>query len=150
LVALDGISNAENLGVIVRNAAALGAQGVVVGETSGSPFLTRAIRTSMGAIFRFPAVEVEDLAGALRALRARGVRCLAAHPPAERRGLAEVDLRADLCLVLGSEGYGLRPEVLAACDLHAAVPMAAGVDSLNVSSAAAVFCYEAARQRGWV
>jgi tRNA G18 (ribose-2'-O)-methylase SpoU len=146
--AFDGISNAENLGVMVRNCAALGVHAVIVGENSASPFLTRAIRTSMGAIFRLPAVEVDDLVAALEAMRADGVRCVAAHPSAEGGTLARTDLTGDCCVVLGSEGYGLRPEVLAVCDEAAAVPMAAGVDSLNVSSATAVFLYEAARQRG--
>jgi tRNA G18 (ribose-2'-O)-methylase SpoU len=148
--AFDAISNAENLGVMVRNCAALGAQGVIVGETSASPFLTRAIRTSMGAIFRLPAVEVGDLVGTLRSLRGLGMKCVAAHPSAAGRTLRESELGGDVCIVFGSEGYGLRPEVLSACDESVAVPMSAGVDSLNVSSAAAVFFYEAARQRGWV
>jgi tRNA G18 (ribose-2'-O)-methylase SpoU len=146
-VALDEISNAENIGVIVRNTAALGANGLIVGETSGSPFLTRAIRTSMGAIFRLPAVEVPSLVEALEAVRRAGVRCLAAHPGVSRRSLWDADLTGDCCIVLGSEGYGLRPEVLAMCDEQVSIPMWAGVDSLNVSSAAAVFLSEAARQR---
>ena len=147
-VAFDGISNAENLGVMVRNCAALGAHAVIIGETSASPFLTRAIRTSMGAIFRLPAVEVDDLVAALNFMRADGVLCVAAHPAAGSSTLARTDLTGDVCVVLGSEGYGLRPEVLNACAEGVAVPMTAGVDSLNVSSATAVFLYEAARQRG--
>jgi tRNA G18 (ribose-2'-O)-methylase SpoU len=146
-VALDEISNAENIGVIVRNAAALGANGLIVGETSGSPFLTRAIRTSMGAIFRLPAVEVRSLVDALGLVRGAGIRCVAAHPGAERCEVWEADLSGDCCMVLGSEGYGLRGDVLAACDQQVSIPMWRGVDSLNVSSAAAVFLYEAARQR---
>jgi tRNA G18 (ribose-2'-O)-methylase SpoU len=146
--AFDGVSNAENLGVMVRNCAALGAHAVIIGETSASPFLTRAIRTSMGAIFRLPAIEVLDLVKALETLRAEGVRCVAAHPSSSGNTLAATDLTGDVCIVLGSEGHGLRADVLAACDEGIAVPMAAGVDSLNVSSATAVFLYEAARQRG--
>jgi 23S rRNA (guanosine2251-2'-O)-methyltransferase len=61
--------------------------------------------------------------------------------------LPAADLRADCCLVLGSEGFGISASVLAACDGQVAVPMARRVDSLNVSSAAAVFFYEAWRQR---
>jgi tRNA G18 (ribose-2'-O)-methylase SpoU len=148
LVALDGLSNAENLGVVVRNAAALGAQALVVGETSGSPFLTRAIRTSMGAIFRLPAVDVPNLVEALGALRARGIRCVAAHPRTEPLRLSQADFRSDCCVVLGSEGYGISDAVLGACDEAVAIPMRRGVDSLNVGSAAAAFLYEVARQRG--
>lgn len=147
-VALDGLSNAENLGVVVRNAAAFGAQALIVGETSGSPFLTRAIRTSMGAIFQLPAVEVPNLVEALGTLRARGVRCVAAHPHTARRRLSQADFTSDCCVVLGSEGDGISTPVLAACEEAVAIPMHRGVDSLNVGSAAAAFLYEVARQRG--
>jgi tRNA G18 (ribose-2'-O)-methylase SpoU len=147
LCALDGISNAENMGVIVRNAAALGVQALIVGETSCSPFLTRAIRTSMGALFSLPAVESPSLTDALAQLRQQGCRCLAAHPSASDRILPAADFREDLCLVLGSEGHGISPQVLAACDAQVSLPMDRQVDSLNVSSAAAVLFYEVWRQR---
>jgi tRNA G18 (ribose-2'-O)-methylase SpoU len=146
--ALDGLSNAENLGVVVRNCAALGVQALIVGETSGSPFLTRAIRTSMGTIFRLPAVEVMSLVAALTTLRARGVRCIAAHPPTDGQRLSQTDWTSDCCVVFGSEGYGLSSPVLEVCDEVVAIPMASGVDSLNVGSAAAVVLYEVQRQRG--
>ena len=72
-------------------------------------------------------------------MRAAGVRCLAAHPRTDSRSLSQVDFTADCCVVFGSEGYGLSDAVLAACDEAVAVPMASGVDSLNVGSAAAAF-----------
>jgi len=146
--AVDGLSNAENLGNLVRNCAAFGVQTLLVGETCSSPYLRRAVRASMGAVFQLPLVETADLAAALRELQSRGVRAVAAHPHSERRAVAEADLADDCCLVFGSEGYGLSPRVLAACTQAAAIPMPAHVDSLNVGSAAAVFLYEACRQRG--
>ncbi len=150
LVAADGLSSAENLGALVRNCAAFGAQGLLVGETCTSPYLRRAVRNSMGAIFKLPVTEVSDLATTLRELSGRQIRCLAAHPHAERRSLAEANLAHDCCLVFGSEGYGISDRVLTACDEAVAVPMQLEVDSLNVGSAAAVFLYEASRQRGRV
>jgi tRNA G18 (ribose-2'-O)-methylase SpoU len=154
--AVDGLTSAENIGLLTRNCAAFGAQALIVGETSSSPFLRRAVRNSMGAIFKLPVVELRStghahapkLVDALRQLRAAGVRCLAAHPHTERKYLAQADFTGDCCIVFGSEGNGLSPAVLAACDEAVAVPMANGVDSLNVGAAAAVFLYEAARQRG--
>jgi 23S rRNA (guanosine2251-2'-O)-methyltransferase len=104
----------------------------------------------MGAIFRLPAVEVDDLVAALNFMGAHGVCGVAAHPSAGSSTLAHADLTGNVCVVFGSEGYGLRPEVLNACAERVAVPMAAEIDSLNVSSATAVFLYEAARQRGQV
>jgi tRNA G18 (ribose-2'-O)-methylase SpoU len=146
--ALDGLSNAENLGALVRNCAAFRVQALVVGETCGSPWLRRAVRTSMGTIINLPTVEPPDLAQALHGLRDAGVRCVAAHPHVSGRTLAQADLRGDCCVVFGSEGYGLTPRVLAACEEAVAVPMPPEIDSLNVASAAAVFLYEVNRQRG--
>ena len=148
LVAVDGLTNAENLGALVRNCVAFGAQALIVGETSSSPFLRRAVRNSMGAIFDLPVVEVTSLVQSLRDLRARGIRCVAAHPAAGGRTLAQADFSRDCCLVFGNEGHGISPEVLAACDEAVAIPMPPRVDSLNVATAAAVFLYEASRQRG--
>jgi tRNA G18 (ribose-2'-O)-methylase SpoU len=102
----------------------------------------------MGAILRVPAVETNSLAGTLRALSQSGICCFAAHCSAEQRLPSQVDFRGDCCLVLGSEGYGLSPEVLAACDEAVAIPMAHEVSSLNVGSAAAALLYEVNRQRG--
>jgi|SRR5690242_7239841 len=147
LVAADGLSSAENLGALVRNCAAFGAHALITGETSTSPFVRRAVRASMGTIFHLPVIESQNLVSALGYLRAQGVRCVAAHPHTDGLTLARARLESDCCLVFGSEGYGLAPATLAACDEAAAIPMAANVDSLNVASSAAVFLYEASRQR---
>ena len=148
LAAVENISNAENLGALVRNCAAFGVHALLAGETCCSPWLRRAVRNSMGTVFRLPALEVPGLAATLRQLRERGVRCVAAHPHTDRRTLTQADFTRDCCIVFGSEGEGISAGVLAACDEHVAIPMHAGVDSLNVGAAAAVFLYEAARQRG--
>ena len=170
-VAMDALANSENLGTLVRNCAAFDVHALIVGETCSSPFLRRAVRNSMGTIFQLPIYEVRNrrgeiseprhadgtlkrrddpvptLADTLRELRAHGVRCLAAHPHTEKKFLTQADFTGDVCIVLGSEGSGISAPVLAACDEAVAIPMANGVDSLNVSAAAAVFLFEAARQR---
>jgi len=147
-VAIEGLSNAENVGVLVRNSAAFGVQALVVGETSSSPWLRRAVRTSMGTIFRMPVVEAVRLTHTLRELQAHGIRCVAAHPRPEATPLWRADLRGDCCVVFGSEGSGLTDATVAVCDEMVAIPMPPEVDSLNVGSASAVFLYEARRQRG--
>jgi tRNA G18 (ribose-2'-O)-methylase SpoU len=147
LVAADGLSNAENLGALVRNCAAFNVQAMITGETSISPFVRRAVRSSMGAIFHLPIVESSSLVDALHYLRARQIRCVAAHPHVSGRTLPQTDLTCDCCIVFGSEGYGLAAPTLAACDDATAIPMPGTVDSLNVGSAAAVFLYEVSRQR---
>ena len=170
-VAMDALANSENLGTLVRNCAAFGVHALIVGETCSSPFLRRAVRNSMGTIFQLPIYQVRNrrgeiseprhadgtlkrrddpvptLADTLRELRAHGVRCLAAHPHTEKKFLTAADFTGDVCIVLGSEGSGISAPVLAACDEAVAIPMANGVDSLNVGAAAAVFLFEAARQR---
>ena len=146
--AVDGLTSAENLGVLVRNCAAFGVQALIVGETSSSPYLRRAVRGSMGTIFKLPLVETANLARTLREMSGRQIRCVAAHPHTDRKLLPEINLTKDCCLVFGSEGFGISPDVLAACDEAVAIAMQTGVDSLNVGSAAAVFLYEVSRQRG--
>src|SRR5438445_714999 len=147
LAAVDKLSNGENLGALVRNCAAFNVQALVAGETCCSPFLRRAVRSSMGAIFQLPVVEADNLVATLHELQGRGVRCIAAHPHAEGRALSQADFVNDCCIIFGSEGSGITPAVLEVCDDAAAIPMPQTVDSLNVGSAAAVFLYEANRQR---
>jgi tRNA G18 (ribose-2'-O)-methylase SpoU len=165
LAAVDGLTSAENLGALVRNCVAFGVQALIVGETSSSPFLRRAVRNSMGTVLQLPVVELAKLGlrhqftakahttkltlvDCLKEFRARGVRCIAAHPHTDKKFLSHADFSGDCCLVFGSEGDGISAPVLAACDEAVAIPMPPAVDSLNVGAAAAVFLYEAARQRG--
>jgi tRNA G18 (ribose-2'-O)-methylase SpoU len=145
--AVDSLTSAENLGALVRNCAAFKAAALILSETCVSPFLRRAVRSSMGTVFQLPVVEPSSLIEALKQLRARGFRVVAAHPHVKGQTLSQVDFTGDCCLVFGSEGYGISPVVLEACDEAVAIPMPANVDSLNVASAAAVFLYEASRQR---
>jgi tRNA G18 (ribose-2'-O)-methylase SpoU len=171
-VAVDEIANAENLGALVRNCVAFGVQSLLVGETSSSPYLRRAVRNSMGTIFQLSVVEIGGasahasrnqksihgsagvsphqnltLVQTLRDLRSRGVRCIAAHPRAKGKTLSQADFTKDCCIVFGGEGHGISKAVLENCDEAVAIPMPAKVDSLNVGAAAAVFLYEVARQR---
>ncbi len=148
LVAVDGLTNAENLGVLVRNCAAFSVDALLVGETSSSPYLRRAVRNSMGAVFTLPVVHVPSLVDAIRQMQsAHNVYVVAAHPHTEQKTLQETALQRDCCIVFGSEGEGITPTVLAVCNESVAIPMRKGVDSLNVASASAVFLYEVQRQR---
>ena len=163
-VAVDALTNAENLGALARNCIAFGAHALIVGETSSSPFLRRAVRNSMGTILQLPVVELTrlgqwrprtftphttamTLVECLKEFRARGIRCIAAHPHTDKRVLSQANFRGDCCIVFGSEGDGISPAVLATCDEAVAIPMPPNVDSLNVGAAAAVFLYEVNRQR---
>ncbi len=142
LVALDDLSNAENVGAVLRTCAAFGVEGVLVGPSTASPWLRRAVRVSMAAPLQVPVHFVDDLAGAIRPREA-----WAAHIHGERRAYTEVDFRRPCCLVFGGEADGPGREVLAACRGSIYIPMAAGWDCLNVASSAAVILSEVRRQR---
>jgi len=182
LVALDGLTNAENLGALVRNCAAFGVHALITGETCTSPFVRRAVRSSMGTIFQLAVIELasiydsglirafaaastrEDYAShtsdprsqgatpatlveTLRLLRSQDIHCIAAHPHAAAKNLRDGNFKSDCCILFGSEGYGISQSLLDCCDAAVAIPMAPKIDSLNVAAAAAVFLYEAQRQR---
>ena len=147
-VAIEGMTNSENLGVVVRNCVAFGVQALLVGETSSNPYLRRSVRNSMGTIFQLPIVPVSNLANTIQELKTRFlVEVVAAHPRAEQLTMDSPWFCKDCCIVFGSEGYGISRETLAVCSGAVAIPMTLGVDSLNVSSASAVLLYEIMRQR---
>jgi len=148
LVAMDGLSNAENVGLLMRTCVAFGVSALIAGETCSSLFLRRTVRNSMGALFKLPVLESTNLVQTIRELRARNLRCFAAHPHTNDKRLSHANFTGDCCVVFGSEGHGLSRAVLEACDEAVVIPMANAVDSLNVSAAASVFLYEVNRQRG--
>ena len=148
-VATDDLTGSDNMGTVARNGVAFGADAMIVGDTCCSAWLRKSVRTSMGTLFKIPILESDDLPATLRNLRKSGVHIVAAHAHTDQRRLSDVDLTGDVCIVLGSEGTGLRESVLAECDDHALIPMYNNVDSLNVGSAGSVFLYEVARQRGF-
>jgi tRNA G18 (ribose-2'-O)-methylase SpoU len=147
-VAVDGLANSENLGVLVRNCVAFGVQTILVGETSSSPYLRRAVRNSMGTVFKIPIVHCKNLVETLTMLRhSHKFKIIAAHPHAAEHNIQSMDFTGHCCVVFGSEGDGISPCVLSVCDVASAIPMQLGVDSVNVASASAVFLYEVMRQR---
>lgn len=148
LVAVDGIMNAENLGVIVRNCASFGVHAILIGETSCDPYLRRAVRNSMGNVFTMDVVRLSNIAEDLQRIRSQsGALLIAAHPRETSAALARVNFNIDCCIVLGSEGDGISKRVLDICDTAVTIPMNRGVDSINVASASAVVLYEVQRQR---
>jgi len=147
-VAIDGLTNSENLGVLVRNCVALGVQALLVGETSSSPYLRRAVRNSMGTVFKIPVLHCENLSETIKTLKnLYSIHTYAAHPHTEEQCIKDADFRRSCCIVFGSEGKGLSEPILSASTSAVTIPMQSGVDSLNVASASAVFLYEVVRQR---
>ncbi len=147
LVALDGLVHAENVGVVVRNCAGFGVDGIISGKNSASPYLRRAIRNSMGGIFKLPVVHANELAGSLTSLKDQySTRIIIADAHAERT-MEEMDLTGNICIVFGNEDEGVTHEVNAVATDRVRIPMSKSTDSLNVASASAVVLYEARNQR---
>jgi len=145
-LALDQVQDPRNLGALLRSADAFGVHGVVIPKHHSVGLTDAAARTAMGALEHVPVARETNLVSALEALKNSGVWVYGAVTSG---GIApwRADLKGPLCLVLGGEGEGLRPLVARACDALLTIPMAGPVGSLNVSAAAAVLCYEVARQR---
>lgn len=146
VVAVDGLQDPGNLGTILRAAEALGAGGALLGAGTADPWNPKAVRATMGAIFRFPVAVEEDLPARLTALRERGVRVRVAAARAARPAY-EVDWRGPAAFVLGNEGAGVSPAVAALADEAVRIPMPGRAESLNAGMAAGILLYEALRQR---
>ena len=130
---------AENLGVIIRTAAALGAEAVLTGQGAIDPFSRRAIRTSMGNCFRVPIIQPPDLLVELARLKSEcRFETIGLSLKQEAISINEMEFSGRTILMLGNEGFGLRPEYDSICDRYTKIAMADGIDSLNVASAAAI------------
>jgi 23S rRNA (guanosine2251-2'-O)-methyltransferase len=146
LCCLDQVTDPRNLGAVVRSAAGAAATGVVL-PAHGAAVVTPAVcRASAGAVEHLPVAVVPNLARYLADVKNGQLWAYAAAADGEAR-LWDTDLTGGLALVFGAEGKGVRPLVRRTCDATLAIPLAAGVESLNVSVAAAVALFEARRQR---
>ncbi len=149
LVALDQIQDPRNLGAVCRSAEAAGATGVVIPRRRSAAVTAVACKASAGAVEHLPVARVTNLADWLGRAKEAGMWVYGAEAGAEAP-YSQVDLSGKVVLVLGSEGKGLRRRVAESCDLLVSIPVRGRVASLNVSAAAAVLLFEAARQRGVV
>lgn len=146
VIALDQVQDPRNLGALLRTADAFGAHGVVIPKHHAVGLTEAAARTAMGAVEHVRVARATNLVAALEKLKESG---LWIYGTTLGDGVAPwaADLRGPICVVLGSEGEGLRPLVARACDVMLSIPIAGSVGSLNVSAAGAVLAYEVARQR---
>lgn len=149
LVVLEQVGDVDNVGSIFRCAAAFGADGVLLGPACADPLYRKAIRTSMAATFAVPFAPAQPWPDVLTALNANGWRVIGLTPRADEPPLWEAAAgarRAPTALVFGHEGEGLSASALRACTHVARIPMAPGVDSLNVGVAVGVALYEISRR----
>ncbi len=146
VVALDQVQDPQNLGAVCRSAECAGATGVVVPERRSAEVTAAVCRASAGAVEHLPVARVRNLADYLADARQAGAWVYGAQAGAAR-SYTDVDWRGRAVIVLGSEGSGIRPRVRSMCDDLVSLPVRGRIQSLNVSVAAAVLLYEAARSR---
>ncbi|MGH2718765.1 MAG: TrmH family RNA methyltransferase [Actinomycetota bacterium] len=148
LAVLENLNDHENLGVIFRNAAAFGIDGVLLSPECCDPLYRRSVRVSMGYVLDVPHTRLEPWPDGLALLRSGGFLVVGLTPDpgaADLRSLG-LDSQERVAFLLGSEGPGLSPGALAAVDIRARIAMAEGVDSVNVGSAAAVAFHAAFKE----
>ena len=145
LLLTDRVVNPTNLGAMVRTAAGLGVGGLLLDPESCDPLYRRASRVSMGASFTFPWARVADIVATIGVLKSSGFGVVAIQLTSTAVDLHDVPPLRPVALVMGNEGYGVSEPVLEKADVVAQIPMHQGVDSLNVTAAAAVACWEITR-----
>ena len=140
---LDGITDPQNLGAILRVADGFGVHLVVIPEHDSVGLTPAAVKASAGASQWVPVAEVTNLARAIEALQKQGFWVYAAADQGDAP--STIDFTGRVALVLGNEGKGIRRNVLEHCDRVVTIPMRGHVESFNVATAAAILCYEVAR-----
>ncbi len=146
LLLLETIQDPGNLGTLFRSAEAAGVTGVVMSADSADLYNPKAVRATMGSIFRLPFCYVDDLPRAMDDLHQSGILIYAAHLAGER-AYDEEDYRGSSAFLIGNEGQGLSPQTASCADRLVRIPMCGQVESLNAAAAGAVLLFEAARQR---
>lgn len=147
LVVLDGVTDPHNLGAVMRSALCSGVTGLVIGRHRSAGLTPTAVKAAAGAVEHLPVARVAGIPAALTLLASVGVWSIGLDADASA-SLWDIQLgREPVALVLGSEGRGLSRLVRQRCDAVVEIPLAGPLESLNVSAAATLGCFEIARQR---
>jgi len=146
IVGCDEISDPHNLGAIKRTCEASGAHGVIIPKRRSAGLSATVAKASSGAIFHVPIARVTNITSAIKELKAKGVWIFAASASGDS-SLWESDYKGSTAFVIGSEGTGISRLVSENCDYKVQIPMNGKLSSLNASVSAALFLYEAVRQR---
>jgi 23S rRNA (guanosine2251-2'-O)-methyltransferase len=146
IVALDGISDPQNLGAIARSAECAGAAGIILPERDSSPVTPVALKASAGALQHLPVAKVSSLIQSLDRIKEYGFRVIGTDASATRL-YTENLYDMPVVLVIGSEGKGIRPGTRKQCDDLVKIPLIGNVSSLNASASAAVILFEILRQK---
>jgi 23S rRNA (guanosine2251-2'-O)-methyltransferase len=147
LVALDGVTDPQNLGAVMRSAETAGASGMILATHRAAGITPAVAKAAAGALEHLPLAFVSGVPGALDRAKRAGVWCVGLDAGGDQSLFDLSVADAPLVLVLGAEGRGLSRLARARCDVVASIPMHGHIESLNVSAAAAVACTEVARRR---
>lgn len=142
ILILESVRDPQNVGAIVRVAAAFGVDRIVMSKDCADIYNSKTIRASMGTVFASRIDKVTDIPYVVKDIQTRGRRVFAAALERDSEKLGELQLREGDCVIIGNEGHGLSRETIEACDGTVFIPMADGVESLNAATAAAVLVWE--------
>ncbi len=145
IIAIDRVQDPGNMGAIIRSAAGAGVDGIIISRDQTAPLGGTVLKTSAGCAAKTAIAQVTNMAHALETIKEKGFWVHGAA--SDGAPLWQTDMRGPLCILLGNEHHGIRPLLRKKCDFMVSIPMAAGVESLNVNAAAAVLFFEAGRQR---
>ncbi len=143
---LDQLSDARNFGAIIRTAECTGVNGIIIQKQGAAPVNGDTVKTSAGAVFNVPICKVDHIKDAVFFLQASDIKTVAATEKTENN-IYDIDFKAPIAIIMGSEDKGVNPSVLKIVDHKAKLPMFGTISSLNVSVACGAFLYEAVRQR---
>lgn len=141
LLILEDTADPGNLGTIMRTAEAAGVTGVIMGRGTVDIFNPKAVRSTMGSIFRLPFIYVEDVRETIRELKKYGISFYAAHLKG-KQSYKDVKYSDKAGILIGNEARGLSPETAELADIYIIIPMQGKVESLNAAVAAALMMYE--------
>ena len=142
ILLLESVRDPQNVGAIIRVAAAFGVDRIIMSRDSADIYNSKAIRASMGTVFGIRVDRYTDICDAVSLLRAQGRRVFASALDRDAVKLGSFDKKASDCVIIGNEGHGLSDSTIGVCDKTVFIPMAEDVESLNAATAAAVLVWE--------
>ena len=140
---LNGVLGSENIGSIIRNSCAFGFKSLIFDEQSCPPYVRRAVRVSMGTIFKIQYHHTNNLVETLKQLKEMNVKIYGAALSSNSKLIAQSKFENPLAIIVGNEDKGISEQVQNYCDLLVEIPMKNSVDSLNVATASAILMYQA-------
>lgn len=146
LLLLDGITDVRNAGAIIRSAVCFGVDAIIQTEKNSAPLHEDMVKTSAGALMKINFCREKNIQQVVDILKLNGIRLLSSEV-SKGQPIAEIDFTQPTCVVMGSEDKGVSNLVQEHCDEHILIPMQGEFDSLNVSVATGIICYEASKKR---